>query len=376
MHRRPPAKVLLALVSIALMPFPVVLADFSPGVPYGRAAVFPVELAMLGLAVACRRAVWRSLRRRTLGAGATGWLLLAAVMAATWLARPSVQGLLVAADVAAAVALAHVVTLAWRARWPLAAFVGVVAVGEAVWAVAQRGAGRGLGLGGLGEAVDPLHRATGALAPQGSMTDAHVLAGLALVAATMLGVTGLVSRRAAPWILAAGLAVTPVGFTYSAEAALGLTLAGAMLAWSARRSPAGSAVRRRALVLSVALVIGAAVPAAFWNKGWTAPAWGDRHEPVGNLAALAALVAALGALGWRAWRREPVAFAVYLAYLPLLLLDRFPYDLPQGVVLTGLWLGTLDGLARSSPRAMAVGLRSAPTEAASPIRQRRLAAPA
>jgi len=64
-------------------------------------------------------------------------------------------------------------------------------------------------------------------------------------------------------------------------------------------------------------------------------------------AAGAAVVVLLGALGLRVLRdRDDVAFGLYIALLPFWLLDVLPYTLPQGVILTGLWLGTLDVMHR------------------------------
>jgi len=411
-YAKPPPKVLLALVTVALMPFPVVLADFSPRIGvYERATVvFPLELAMAGLVLACARPVIRAVRQRRLGLGAAGWLALTGSSALAWLAHPSGRGLLVLLHFAAAVALAHVVTLAWRARWPLAAFVGAVAIGETVLALAQKLSGRSLGLHALGEPARPLYGFGSARAPQGTMVHIYVLAALALVSAGMLAATALTSSRPARWTVAALVAVAPVGFTYSRAAALGLILLLAALCTAAGCGATASA-RRRAGALVVALGLGAGVPAVVWHDGWAARAsqttWAtseadfttDRgtltaealhliktnpvvgvgpgryvialrardgversarvkvFKPVHDMPLLAwaedglmafAIMAVLfGGLGWRAWRTGPLAVGAFLALLPLCLLDHLLYTFPQGVVLTGLWLGTLDGLART-----------------------------
>ena len=45
-------------------------------------------------------------------------------------------------------------------------------------------------------------------------------------------------------------------------------------------------------------------------------------------------------------RAGPLTLAVYLAYLPFVLLDRFPYDGVQGLALTGVWFGAVGLLSR------------------------------
>jgi hypothetical protein len=57
----------------------------------------------------------------------------------------------------------------------------------------------------------------------------------------------------------------------------------------------------------------------------------------------AVVVLLLMALALRAYRdHDDVALALYLVLLPFWLLDVLPYTLPQGIILTGFWLGGLD----------------------------------
>ena len=65
----------------------------------------------------------------------------------------------------------------------------------------------------------------------------------------------------------------------------------------------------------------------------------------GGLLAGALAVALLVVLGWRA-RRDIRALALFLAFIPLVLTDHYPYTYLQGLVLLGTWVGALDGLAR------------------------------
>ena len=82
----------------------------------------------------------------------------------------------------------------------------------------------------------------------------------------------------------------------------------------------------------------------------------------GGLAAGLVIAMLIVGLAWRSLRAGPVALALYVCLVPYLLLDHFDYSFPQGLVITGVWLAVLDGLAalRSSrePR-MATGAYAA-----------------
>jgi hypothetical protein len=54
-------------------------------------------------------------------------------------------------------------------------------------------------------------------------------------------------------------------------------------------------------------------------------------------------------------RAGPLTLAVYVSYLPFVLLDRFPYDGAQGLALTGVWFGAMGLLARLEREAVATG---------------------
>jgi O-antigen ligase len=189
--------------------------------------------------------------------------------------------------------------------------------------------------------------------------------------------------------------VAPVAFTFSRAGLLGLVLLGGCTCLAALR-------RRGPYVLAAsALVVGAAVPVAFWHDGWTQrakdttgasvdtargvlirqalhvigqhPLLGvgpgryvidltNRHvdtsktggvrKPVHNVPLLAAaeggilagllMAAMLVALGWEAWQGGLLALAVFLGFLPFTLLDHFAYTFPQGLAMTGVWVGVLD----------------------------------
>ncbi len=79
-------------------------------------------------------------------------------------------------------------------------------------------------------------------------------------------------------------------------------------------------------------------------------------KPVHNLPLLAAaeggvpagllMTALLLAAAWRAFAGGRAGLAIYAAYLPFVVLDHFPYSFPMGMILTGVWLGAIELLAR------------------------------
>jgi len=54
----------------------------------------------------------------------------------------------------------------------------------------------------------------------------------------------------------------------------------------------------------------------------------------------------IAALALRAWKTSPAALAVFFSLVVFILLDKFTYSRPSGILLHALWLGTLDVLAR------------------------------
>ncbi len=69
----------------------------------------------------------------------------------------------------------------------------------------------------------------------------------------------------------------------------------------------------------------------------------------GGLVVLPALLF----LGWtiltQSWRAGVLGVGVTLAVVPFLLLDHLNWSYPQGLLLTGLWLGTLDQISTPQP---------------------------
>jgi len=230
------------------------------------------------------------------------------------------------------------------------------------------------------------------------MQTPYLLTTLALISAMLVAARYLRERAGMLWIPALVAAAVPVGITYSRAAlgAVGVMIAG--LAPGAR-----SDVRRR--VVLGALVLGIGVPALLTASGWAArfAQFGEDQADSGRgiillqglvvfsmdplvgvgpgqymarvrrltsdetilrelgpthdvpllvaaesgVFAGAAVLVLLAALGVRVLRdRDDVAFGLYVVLLPFWLLDVVPYTLPQGVILTGLWLGALDVLHR------------------------------
>jgi hypothetical protein len=410
----PPARIGLAVLVIALMPFPIVLHGWgNPKLPYDYLTIiFPVDLALAGLLIAGLGPLARRLRSHRLGAGATAWLALALVMTAALLVHPSSRGLHTVFELWAVAVLAATVaeTLGGEfAPLVLGALVGLGVV-EAVWSGAQLIIGSGLGLESLGEDARPLLPFSPSVsAPMGSMVHPYILAGLALVASSVAAWRALSAPRPAGWLIAAAVCIAPVGFTFSRAGLLSAALiAGAFALIVLRRGPR----RRRAAAAVFVLCVGVAIPAAIWNHGWrdrasettsastagqlttqrthliheavglirAEPATGigpgqyipalQRHlkvegdaqlanfRPVhnvvlivgaeGGVPALVVAAALFALVGWRALRSGPVAIAIYLAYFPFAMLDHFAYSFPQGLVLTGFWLGVLDAI--TAPR--------------------------
>jgi O-antigen ligase len=269
---------------------------------------------------------------------------------------------------------------------------------EAVLSFAQRVNGGPLGLPSFIENPFSFVKLPGGIAPPGSLVHPYLLAGLSLLGGVVLVVEARrIGRRSL--LVAAAVAVCPVGFTYSRTAVLAAGLV--LVALAIARFPAGV----------VALAIGMAVPAAMWSDGWATrahttiearsaddlsnargvlieqsldlvgdhpitgvgpglyaenlrgrgidPAATSGYHPVHNLpllaaaeggvaAGLAMLVLFAGA-GLVALRRGPLTLAIYAAFLPFCLLDHFAYTFPQGNVMLGLWLAAVAGCGSIQP---------------------------
>ena len=224
----------------------------------------------------------------------------------------------------------------------------------------------------------------------GTFPDSFVLAGFGLVIAAILARE--VMARPRPWMLAlfTAVAIAPVGFTFSRAALLGAILLLATLVPGALRGAPG---RRLALA---ALVLGLAIPGIITREGWLAreddsdlansasnrillfqqalpivtanPLVGvgpgnaldalrrrqaqvpgsvsllqvphdvpflialDAGVPAGGIA-----TALLAGIGLIALRRGDRAAMVFVALVPYLLLDNYPWTAAAGLPLIALW---------------------------------------
>ena len=378
-----PAAVLLVLV-LLLMPFPRVLIKFTPGsANYDyHAILFPSDLPLAALVLAMIPRAARRMREGSLGV--LTWLTLALTvwMGVAYFFHPSGRGV---ADVLrllgiVAMIVAFLELRTTTERGVVLGGVAGVAMFETAVALLQLIRRAPIGLNALGEAKDPLWPFATTSAPQGTTNHPYVLAGLALVAGVVLAVA-MTRRWTWPLAMATAVAIAPVGFTYGRAALLGLGLAVVCLASGIL------VARGRYLPAVLALCIGAAIPASIWNQGWVertqqsvrarneSSLTTDRgwliHEadglivdhplagvgpgryvigltekfgqepnkkvgifkPVHNLPLLAAaeggvpagllMTALLLAAGWRALAAGRTGLALYVVYMPFVLLDHF-----------------------------------------------------
>jgi hypothetical protein len=401
-----PHAVLLALV-LLLMPFPLVLKKLTSGnAGYDfQAILFPSDLPLIVLTVVMVPRLVGRIRARTLGLCAWLALALTAWMAVAFVAHPSQRGVAdlvrLAGIVAIIVAIQELSTT--LERTVVLGALGIVAVFETVVASIQLITRAPAGLNAVGEFKDPLWKFGSALAPQGTLVHPYVLAAFALVAGLIFAIAS-VQRRS--WRLAAvaALAVAPVGFTFSRAALLGLAVALIVLGTGLL-----TADRARYVPAVVGLCVGAALTAGIWNAGWitrthqTVSATGgaslttDRgwliheskvligahpvtgvgpgryvialkerygHErnphvgvfkPVHNMPLLVAaeggviggllMATLLIGAGWQALRAGRLGLALWVVYMPFSQLDHLGYSFPQGLIITGVWLGVIEFLA-------------------------------
>ncbi len=266
----PPARVAAVVLTLILMPFPVILHRWGPNsFDYGT-MLFPVDLALVGLLAVGAAPLARRIRTGDAGAGTVLWACLAAVMSLAWLVHPSVRGLHTVVELWAVAVLAG--TIAEALDGGLATLVvgsvGAIAILETAWATTQLATGSPLGLRRLGELPDPFLPFTASVkAPMGTMVHIYVLAALGLTAGALLAWRSLTAEHPARWQTAAAVAVVPVGFTFSRTGAITLVvvLAGFVVAGVHSRRAGGA---RRFAGAALALCVGAGVPAAVWSSGW------------------------------------------------------------------------------------------------------------
>lgn len=388
----------LALVAL-LLPFAVIFAYVMIDPEFSKTAnAYVFDLPLAALIVLTLPELARGIRRRTLGAGAGLWGALLAVMLFALAVHPSLEGVHTVYRVAGALAVAITfASLEGRERSLVIGALGLAALTQSAWAVAQVVHGAPLGAWWLFEDPEGLQKAGGAWLPRGTMQTAYLLPTLALVA-SLVAARHAVRSRAIAWCAAIAALVVPVGLTYSR------TALAALMAGLAALAPRARADLARRIVIA-ALVAGFVVPAALTSSGWLARGaqFGEERPDSGRgvlllqgvvllsmepltgvgpgryltaartltddpgvqqvmrvthmvpliaaaesgVVAGAIVLVLLGALLVRALRdRDDTAVALYLVLLPFWIVDHSPYSLPQGLLITGVWLGALDAAHR------------------------------
>lgn len=390
--------VLLAL-TIVLSMFPVVLAGIPQQDEYifAKVVLFVGDLPALALAIAALPLMIRALRARSLIP--LLWAALMAVELLAFVVHPSAEG--VQTLVRLTTALGIIVTVAaLRGSTERSIIVGCLAasaVVQAVFALVQIYHGGPLGLAMLGESPSMMAggRQGQLVSPEGTMTHPHMLASLAVLTATIVAGHLIGRGPAVPWSIAEAAALAPAGFTYARTALAGVGLAALVLARGALGGP-------RYRIALLALIIGFGVPALIGLDGWgrktddvtfangrddlTAQALrliaadpligvgpGREMHALRELQARAPeqvtllnavhdvpltvaiesgvggcviVVLLLGVAGYRAVRESLSALAIFVGYLPFVVLDHFPYSYQHGLVLTAVWLGAIELFAR------------------------------
>jgi len=391
-------RAMLLLMALALLPFNVEmkLAEYGGvGDLQHRISYFPFDIPLLLLTFLSVPPILRTPRgsaRRFLLISAAFLALVAVALAF----NPSPRGfqVLIRTVVNVVVPVVTWITLpsSWQRRAVLV-LVGSAAL-QSVVAVAQVVRGEPLGLTLLGE-HSWLDVFADVSAAKGTFVHRHVLAAFALLAYGAATISYLGSR-ARVWLLALAIVVIPIGITYSRMAALGvIAVAGVLIiAWFRER--------KEVFPVLVALIVGVGIPGLLTLDSWIgraepiaaesfgdaitnnrvtlakqaldliadAPIVGvgpglynleleeqlgaDEGEQVLPVHLVPLLVAAetgipagvfilvvMGGLGWAAGRRGTARVAVYVAYLPFLIFDHFPYDDFQGLTMTGIWMALI-----------------------------------
>jgi O-antigen ligase/polysaccharide polymerase Wzy-like membrane protein len=372
-------------------------------------SIYAFDIPLVALAIVQRRETLARLRAggQAIWASAT----FVGLLAVATLVHPSVVGLERTTRWALAFVLVfsihRAVTFSGR-RIFLRALAGVCLL-EVLLAIAQILHQDNLGLVGLGERPE-LTRINGSLAASGTFHHPYYLAAFSLIAAIVWSGVYLATRSPAAVALA-GISILPLGLTFSRAGAVAAVASLVTLS-------VGVAYRRQLVVPIMTIVVCLGIAGLANLDDWRGRAsqpldydTGGRVEltdqgvellkhhpllgvgpglygvaatddlrvpfisdhPVHNVPILIAVeagvlaglisIAALIALLARAARGWHTVLALFLGYLPFLMLDHFPYDHPQGIVLTALWAGAILALSsESSPLGPPDG-REAPARA-------------
>lgn len=395
-------RTLAACAAIVLAPVSRTLAriDDRAGGSYAQhTIVFAVDVALAVLAVQAARDFRSVVGRWRDHACALSAALLVVGLLPGFAAHPTDRGAAALLRLLAVAALASLLPRLpdLELRVVLTTIAAVVGASAAV-AAAQRVRHHAVGLGALGEdSVGVLDIGSG-VAPFGLFVHPYVMAAWALVLGLGLVGCGLLSRRWRTPLALALVGLVPVGLSLGRSAALGAVLAIPFLLWLGL----GSSPRRRSVATAGAALL-ALLVGVLWNlDAWTGRVGGTvsspdpstertvlasqaigllRPSPVvgvgpgnyvlaldrrpdlqrlsrqsirpvhdvpllvvtegGGVVAPFVILLAV-AVAWQAWRGGPFGMMITACYAPILLLDHLAWTFPQGLVLTGLWLGMLD----------------------------------
>lgn len=358
------------------------------------------DLALLVLAVVAWRVLPAAVRAWRRHACALAGLALGLAMVPGLLANPSDRGVAALLRLAGVLALALAVGSVGRdGRRLVLGALAVVTLTHVVVAVAERANGGPVGLGALGE--PGAHEIGGRFASTGMAVHPYVLAAWCVVAGTVLLAAW---RRRSPsggLLRVAGVAAFgAVGLTMSRAGAVAAALAlAALAALLLRRRPLDRRWLLTVAAAGVALAAGVVANLSGWisragqggdvtsgrgdllRQAW--PLLGDHllagvgpgnyvlalserpelvalsvqsPRPVhvtplllvveGGLLVVPALLLLALAVARACARGGAATVAVTLAMVPFLALDHLAWTFPQGLVLTGVWLGALDLLSQ------------------------------
>jgi len=386
---RPVLVVALAL-TLFVNAFPVVILDLG-GRPefFYRLLIFPGDIGLVVIVLAVIPLLGM---RRVRVEPATALLgILAVLLVIAWAFHPSPQGAMIVLRCIGATAVACAVSsLEPHERIVVIGTLAAAALMQEAIAIAQIANRMPLGIPSFGEVANPFLVYGGTPAPRGTMHGQYLLGGLALMTSMLVAREALERRRSVLAVLA-GIVAVPVGFTFGRAMLGAVLLSTTVLAVGDRRE-------RRLLLTTAGAIAGAVLlTVALTFAGWTdrltytiangrdvlfeearamiasSPLVGvgpgrsiellremfpgrpdSEYQPAhampvlaaveGGLAAGGVVLVMLGVLGWRT-RRDVRAAALLLAYLPAVLTDQYALDFAQGLVMLGLWVGALDGLA-------------------------------
>lgn len=396
-----PAFVLALCLALSLRTVALV-AGGSAGADYHLRWQFLLSDVMLG-AVALAHlpqvpSLWREPSKHR---GALAAVVLAVSLIPSWLAHPSARGnAAVLRWLGVALLALGVSRLAGAGRLLVIGSFAAVVASQVVVALGQWAAGGPLGIASLGEARP--YEIGGRYASSGLTVHPYVLAAWCVVGGSILLAAVARSERNPTLSLAAAFPFVGVGLTIGRSGALATVLVLVTMTLAALRRPR---LRPAVAAAILATALGVGLNFSGWVSRGTETTPGSEEASTGRVALLRqageifrdspvfgvgpgryvetltdrpevmalatelrpvhlapylvvvegglVVLPALVLLGWavvtQARRSGPTGVAVALSMVPFLAFDHLNWSYPEGLLLTGLWLGTLDHLAVREP---------------------------